>query len=193
MFNFKANDEDCKVQRKDCTPFEIPLDEYDRQLGLVNPEAKTRDSVCISVWRIGGKKLRYSRLASVIIPFSPAPSDKRFYVSHTSDAIYYLGFDRESGDTNLVLVYLATLKFSVFNLSNSEIYPKLSHLANSSLIYSNNVIVLNDLTKKSKDALSGDYVAIDIYTDEILWRIKDVERVFFTGLNLSACPYADDP
>jgi hypothetical protein len=58
--------------------------------GEFREETDTVDHVAISIWRIGGKDIHYSRLADVIIPYPPVVSDRRFYCSHTADAVYYL-------------------------------------------------------------------------------------------------------
>jgi len=48
--------------------------------------------------------------------------------------------------------------------------------------------VLNDLTKKTKQALSGDFVAYDLFTGEKVWHVKNAERAFFMGRPLEEVP-----
>lgn len=60
------------------------------------------------------------------------------------------------------------------------------------MVYDNNVLVFNDLSKIQKPKLSGDFWAYDLFTLETLWHGKDVERVFFNGKLRKETPKEDD-
>lgn len=106
------------------------------------------DYTMISIWRIGGEKLHYSRLSDVIIPFPPADSDQKFYASHSGDAIYYLS--KNNGKQCIVTVQLGDFCWRVHDFESKDI-PKLPDLKLSSMICDNRVLVINlqeGLTKK---------------------------------------------
>jgi hypothetical protein len=149
-------------------------------------KTETTDRVVISIWRIGGTSIHYSRLADVMIPYPPIVSDARFYCSHSSDALYYLALNKE-GKQCVVVVHLGDFRWQIFNLNKSDI-PILENLENSALIYSNHVLVFQDLSKKRKNALSGDYWAYDLFNQDRIWHGIDVERVFFSGLVFDIIP-----
>ena len=111
--------------------------------GELREKTDTIDYVVISTWRIGGKEIHYSRLADVTIPYPPVATDERFYVSHTADALYYLTM--KGGKQAIIVVNLGDFKWRVFDMSGEGV-PKVQSLDNSSLIYNNHVLVLNDLT-----------------------------------------------
>lgn len=146
--------------------------------GEYREKTDTVDYVLISIWRIGGKDIHYSRIADVVIPYPPATTDERFYCSHTSDALYYL--TKKDGKQSIIVVNLGDFRWRIFDLSRHGI-PKLESLDNSALIYDNHVLVLNDESKKNKQALSGDFVAYDLFTEEKVWHVNNAERVFFSG------------
>jgi len=73
-------------------------------------KTETIDRVLISVWRIGGTSIHYSRLADVMIPYPPVVTDARFYCSHTSDAIYYLSKNKE-GKQVIIVVNLGDFRW----------------------------------------------------------------------------------
>lgn len=129
--------------------------------GEKRTKTETMDRVIISTWRIGGTSIHYSRLADVIIPYPPVVTDARFYCSHSADALYYLSRNKEDKQC-IVVVHLADFRWQIFNLHKGEI-PQLETLENSALIYSNHVLVFQDLSKKKKSALSGDYWAYDLF------------------------------
>lgn len=145
----------------------------------------TVDYVLISIWKIGGKDIHYSRLADVVIPYPPATTDERFYCSHTSDALYYL--TKKDGKQSIIVLNLGDFRWRIFDLSRQGI-PKLESLDNSALIYDNHVLVLNDESKKTKLALSGDFVAYDLFTEEKVWHVNNAERVFFSGKPMEQAP-----
>jgi hypothetical protein len=102
----------------------------------------TIDYVAISVWRIGGSLLRYSRLSDVVIPYAPLKSDEKFYCSHSSDAVYYLS-QKADGKQVLILVYLQNLQYRVIDLDFEGRTP-LTDLKNSSIIAENTLICLSE-------------------------------------------------
>jgi hypothetical protein len=75
---------------------------------------------------------------------------------------------------------LGDFRWQIFDLSKMGI-PELVNLENSALIYNNHVVVLNDVSKKTKQALSGDFIAYDLYTEEKVWHVKNAERVFIAA------------
>ena len=157
--------------------------------GELREKTDTVDYVVISTWRIGGKDIHYSRLADVIIPYPPVVTDERFYCSHTADALYYL--TKKDGKQAIIVVNLGDFRWRLFDLSREGI-PKLENLENSALIYNNHVIVLNDESKKSKQALSGDFIAFDLFTEEKVWYVKNAERVFIQGKPLEEVPQDEE-
>jgi hypothetical protein len=65
---------------------------------------ETFDSVLISLWDIGGEGLRYKRIMSNLVPHPPVDKDLRCYLSHSGDAVYWLGKKSGvEGDTCLVI------------------------------------------------------------------------------------------
>ena len=60
------------------------------------------------------------------------------------------------------------------------------------MICGNRVLCVNlplGLGEKKEGALSGDFVAFDLYTLENIWTAPNAERVFFAGI----CIEDDDP
>lgn len=48
------------------------------------------------------------------------------------------------------------------------------------------MLVLNFDVKKTKKALSGDFVAFDLFTEEKVWHVRNAERVFFSGKEMDS-------
>lgn len=140
----------------------VPLALADRQMrGELRAKTETLDHVLISVWRIGGRELQFSRLADVFIPYPPVTTDERFYTSHTGDAIYYLS--KNNGNNCIIVVNLYDFTWQMFDLSKPEI-PKFETLDNSLLIFNNHVIVFQDTSAKKDNHLSGDFWGFDLHT-----------------------------
>lgn len=84
----------------------------------------------------------------MVIPFPPASTNKRFYISHSGDALYYLTL--KGGKECIVVVYLADFRWRIFDFSGKDI-PKIADLENSSLICNNRILVVKvpeDINKK---------------------------------------------
>ena len=152
--------------------------------GEFNKKTESTEFSLISVWKIGGEHLRFSRIADVIVPFPPVSSNEskgRFYISHSGDALYYLAL--KSGKECIVVVYLADFRWRVFDFHGKDI-PELADLDDSALICNNHVLVINvpeGIKKKQFGQLSGDYVAYDLFNLEKIWHVTNAERVFFSG------------
>jgi hypothetical protein len=130
----------------------------------------------ISIWRIGGAKLHYSRIADVLIPYAPVETDDNFYCSHTCDALYYLS--KKDEKQCIVVVYLADLRWKVIEFEGKNI-PKLENLFNSALIAANHVLCINIPKAAGDKNLSGDFVAFDLHTRMKIWEAENAEMVFF--------------
>ena len=167
----------------------VPLALADRKmLGELRAKTETLDHVLISVWRIGGRELRFSRLADVFIPYPPVATDERFYTSHTGDAIYYLS--KHDGHNCIIVVNLSDFAWEMFDLSKPEI-PKFETLDNSILIFNNHVIVFQDMSSKKDNHLSGDFWGFDLHTQERIWHGINIEKIFFAGTKLEDYPEDD--
>jgi hypothetical protein len=63
--------------------------------GVYNKDTNTIDATNISIWEVGGTEMRYNRIYSQLVPHPPMPSDKKCYLSHTGDAVYWLAQEHD--------------------------------------------------------------------------------------------------
>jgi hypothetical protein len=156
----------------------------DRTLnGQKNEKTQSTDYVLISTWRIGMGQIRFSRIADVAIPYFPIETDKRFYCSHSGDALYFLTM--KDGKQCIVTVYLADFSWRISDFSSEEI-PEMKDLKDSAMICKNHVLVINvpeGLTPRKSGMLSGDFVAFNLQTLDRIWTATNAEKVFFNGFN----------
>jgi len=84
-----------------------------------------------------------SRLKDVMIEVPPLKKDAKFYLSHSQDAIFYLG-RKSSGDPKLVLIVvsLKTLEHKIYDLKDFN-PTQLGSLDGASLINKNKVLCVN--------------------------------------------------
>ena len=86
--------------------------------GEHNPTLNTNDYVCISLWEIQPKTMRFSRVRDVIIQVPPITTDQRFYMSHSCKSIYWLGYKNKV--KHLVEVHLKNLDHTFHELKGAE-------------------------------------------------------------------------
>ena len=77
--------------------------------GNLNKNLNVYEYVCFSIWRTGGKDLRYSRLKDTVVPIAPVKGETRFRTSHSAKSVYYLGEEPIEGKetTKQVLVVIS--------------------------------------------------------------------------------------
>jgi hypothetical protein len=149
--------------------------------------------VCFSIWRNGGADLRYSRLKDTVIAIPPLQTDMKFYTSHSSDSVYYIGTQKDGEDlkTVLVVIYLKNLEHKVYDLSKlrsklDASYP-IKDLEDSSLIMNDTHFVIKSFkTVQGKHHAKEQkyFVVYNLEEDKEIWTINDCEKVFFPAPDL---------
>ena len=83
----------------------LPDAENNLSKGVKNEITQTKDSVLISIWDIKGSQMRYRRMISTLVPHPPIIGDERCYVSHTGNAVYWIGYAEEFQGKAKLIVY----------------------------------------------------------------------------------------
>jgi hypothetical protein len=83
----------------------------DKREGVYNESTGTIDSVLFSIWDVSSNDLRYKRIISYQIPHPPIDTDKKCYVSHQGDAVYWIGKQEGVGTKNSCLVVFDRFDF----------------------------------------------------------------------------------
>ena len=103
-------------------------------IGSINHALGVHEYVCFSIWRNGGKDIRYCRLKDTVIPIPPVSTDLRFRTSHSCKSVYYLGEEINGDSRKLVLVVISIQDLSYKTYDLTKTHEDLHNLDNSSLI-----------------------------------------------------------
>ena len=151
--------------------------------GEHNPTLNTNDYVCISLWEIQPKTMRFSRVRDVIIQVPPITTDQRFYMSHSCKSIYWLGYKNKV--KHLVEVHLKNLDHTFHELKGAE---HVQSCKDTSLVknhFSFPYSVLNDEKSGSLGKYMRKFDVYDLTKQEIVWSIPNCQSLFFRGVDSS--------
>ena len=156
--------------------------EEEQPTGCSNTSLNVHEYVCFSLWRNGGNDVRYCRLKDTIIPIPPVSTDQRFYSSHSCMSVYYLGQETLDSSKKPVLVVISLRDFSYKTYDLSGANYDFKHLRNSSLIMNDKALSfqhIQNVRGSSNVKQISCYSVLDLEKKEIVWRLDNVERVFF--------------